>query len=140
MILLCRFHDGRIHTGQWAVVKTGPGKATIRHTDGAADTDWDLSQDETPTGLYPDEWSPKYRRQLNDLAAEHAMEAADAAIARTRAAFRAEAGREEGTSAAPDTEPRPTPEESDSTPVGAGATLPPPIKGEGPSADDWIPF
>jgi hypothetical protein len=31
LILLCRFHHGRIHTGGWTVTKTGPGRAMIVH-------------------------------------------------------------------------------------------------------------
>ncbi|MFC3492276.1 HNH endonuclease signature motif containing protein [Glycomyces rhizosphaerae] len=33
LILLCRFHHGRIHTANWSVTKTGPGKAVIVHHD-----------------------------------------------------------------------------------------------------------
>ncbi len=31
LILLCRFHHGRIHTAGWTVEKTGPGQAIITH-------------------------------------------------------------------------------------------------------------
>jgi hypothetical protein len=31
LILLCRFHHGRIHTTGWTVEKTGPGQALITH-------------------------------------------------------------------------------------------------------------
>ena len=31
LILLCRFHHGRIHTTGWTVEKTGPGQAIITH-------------------------------------------------------------------------------------------------------------
>ncbi len=31
LILLCRFHHGRIHTRGWTVTKTGPGEAMIVH-------------------------------------------------------------------------------------------------------------
>uniref|UniRef100_UPI0019652350 HNH endonuclease signature motif containing protein n=1 Tax=Glycomyces sp. YM15 TaxID=2800446 RepID=UPI0019652350 len=34
LILLCRFHHGRIHTPGWSVEKTGPGTALITHHDG----------------------------------------------------------------------------------------------------------
>ncbi|WP_205324886.1 HNH endonuclease signature motif containing protein [Glycomyces sp. YM15] len=34
LILLCRFHHGRIHTPGWSVEKTGPGQALITHHDG----------------------------------------------------------------------------------------------------------
>jgi hypothetical protein len=33
LILLCRFHHGRIHTANWTVTKTGPGRASIVHHD-----------------------------------------------------------------------------------------------------------
>ena len=33
LILLCRFHHGRIHTAGWTVEKTGPGQAIITHHD-----------------------------------------------------------------------------------------------------------
>ena len=33
LILLCRFHHGRIHTTGWTVEKTGPGQAIITHHD-----------------------------------------------------------------------------------------------------------
>ncbi|PRY60514.1 HNH endonuclease signature motif containing protein [Glycomyces artemisiae] len=33
LILLCRFHHGRIHTAGWTVEKTGPGRAVITHHD-----------------------------------------------------------------------------------------------------------
>jgi hypothetical protein len=33
LILLCRFHHGRIHTTGWSVEKTGPGQAIITHHD-----------------------------------------------------------------------------------------------------------
>jgi hypothetical protein len=33
LILLCRFHHGRIHTQGWTVEKTGPGQAVITHHD-----------------------------------------------------------------------------------------------------------
>ena len=33
LILLCRFHHGRIHTANWTVTKTGPGQALIVHHD-----------------------------------------------------------------------------------------------------------
>ncbi|THV31920.1 HNH endonuclease signature motif containing protein [Glycomyces paridis] len=34
LILLCRFHHGRIHTPGWSVEKTGPGQALIVHHEG----------------------------------------------------------------------------------------------------------
>ncbi|WP_322633504.1 HNH endonuclease signature motif containing protein [Glycomyces albidus] len=37
LILLCRFHHGRIHTTGWTIDKTGPGQALITHHDHPAD-------------------------------------------------------------------------------------------------------
>jgi hypothetical protein len=91
LILLCRFHHGRIHTIGWVVEKTGPGQAIITHHDGheiesdPADTtgcgcsdwrtdadmdaenqgsDWDVF----PTGLYRSEWSEAMKPDLESLA------------------------------------------------------------------------
>ncbi|THV37013.1 HNH endonuclease signature motif containing protein [Glycomyces buryatensis] len=53
LILLCRFHHGRIHTPGWSVTKTGPGQALIVHHDGheAAPADMgEYSADEGSTG------------------------------------------------------------------------------------------
>ncbi|SDE26051.1 HNH endonuclease signature motif containing protein, partial [Glycomyces harbinensis] len=33
LILVCRFHHGRVHTTGWSVEKTGPGQALITHHD-----------------------------------------------------------------------------------------------------------
>ncbi|MCD0444171.1 HNH endonuclease, partial [Glycomyces sp. A-F 0318] len=33
LILVCRFHHGRLHTPGWTVTKTGPGQAVITHHD-----------------------------------------------------------------------------------------------------------
>ncbi|MCD0445010.1 HNH endonuclease [Glycomyces sp. A-F 0318] len=33
LILVCRFHHGRLHTPGWTVTKTGPGRAIITHHD-----------------------------------------------------------------------------------------------------------
>jgi hypothetical protein len=97
LILLCRFHHGRIHTPGWSVEKTGPGQAIITHHDhelsgpegqggtdtsghgcGCSDyrTDVDLealnATDETndvfPTGLYREEWSDRHCRELDGWA------------------------------------------------------------------------
>ncbi|THV27580.1 HNH endonuclease signature motif containing protein [Glycomyces paridis] len=76
LILLCRFHHGRLHTEGWTVEKTDPGQAVITHHDhpigiagrecGCSDwrTDADLDEafqhDEAnvfPTGLFASEWS-----------------------------------------------------------------------------------
>ena len=90
LILLCRFHHGRIHTGDWSVTKTGPGQAVIEHrADGIRDTDWDLADEETPTGLFPAEWSRRYKEQLSNFSGWYAMEHAAAAIRIARERFRA---------------------------------------------------
>ncbi|GAB4006485.1 hypothetical protein GCM10029992_57300 [Glycomyces albus] len=34
LVLLCRFHHGRIHSPGWSVTKTGPGQALIVHHEG----------------------------------------------------------------------------------------------------------
>ena len=44
LILLCRFHHGRLHTPGWTITKTGPGKALIVHHE-------DHDNTETKTGL-----------------------------------------------------------------------------------------
>ncbi|GAB3650669.1 hypothetical protein [Glycomyces tarimensis] len=111
LILLCRFHHGRIHTPGWTITKTGPGKALIVHHEGHEDTDpdlkcgcadWrtdtDLDADFTddianafPTGLYPEEWSETLKPDLEAAAeqaeTEQVMAAAKAARAKLRARF-----------------------------------------------------
>jgi hypothetical protein len=88
LILLCRFHHSRIHTGQWTVTKTGPGNAAIEHTgNGARAGDWDLSDDETPTGLYPTEWPKKYQHELSNFSGWYTMETAQAAIKAARESY-----------------------------------------------------
>ncbi|WP_030158342.1 HNH endonuclease signature motif containing protein [Glycomyces sp. NRRL B-16210] len=85
LILLCRFHHGRIHTSGWSVEKTGPGQALITHHDhessaeargecGCSDwrtdadmdaenrgSDWDVF----PTGLYRSEWAENMKLELD---------------------------------------------------------------------------
>src|SRR5690606_21198166 len=95
LILLCRFHHGRVHTPGWSVTKTGPGQALIVHHEGHEDTetgldgagsgvgcgcpdyrtdvDLDLDfQDDAanifPTGLYPEEWSENLKDDLGQAA------------------------------------------------------------------------
>uniref|UniRef100_UPI001E5072AF hypothetical protein n=1 Tax=Glycomyces salinus TaxID=980294 RepID=UPI001E5072AF len=95
---------GRIHTGEWVVTKTGPGRAVIEHrSDGTRDTDWDLSDEETPTGLFPTEWSKKYQDRLSDFSGWYAMETAAAAIKAARERCRA-GPTTSGAQAAPDIE------------------------------------
>jgi hypothetical protein len=114
LILLCRFHHGRIHTTGWSVEKTGPGQAIITHHDGHepalstpgesgcgcsdwrtdhdmdtehADSDWDVF----PTGLYRSEWSETMKPDLDGMAQmidrDRAITAMRAAKARCRAKF-----------------------------------------------------
>ena len=58
LILLCRFHHGRIHTVNWTVTKTGPGRAHIVHHDHPYDhsarADACESRAETETGVARD--------------------------------------------------------------------------------------
>ncbi|WP_205324172.1 HNH endonuclease signature motif containing protein [Glycomyces sp. YM15] len=97
LILLCRFHHGRIHTPGWSVEKTGPGQAIITHHDGHAaaagtgqsgpadasagcgcsdwrtDADMDAEHagsdwDVFPTGLYRTEWSETLKPDLDGIA------------------------------------------------------------------------
>ncbi|HEU5126547.1 MAG TPA: DUF222 domain-containing protein [Glycomyces sp.] len=115
LVLLCRFHHGRIHTPGWSITKTSPGTALITHhdhhtedatdpeqqcgcTDYRTDTDLDLEfrgdvANVFPTGLYPEEWSEALTPEL-EAAAEHAerqqLEAEiNAAKAQVRARFTA---------------------------------------------------
>jgi hypothetical protein len=113
LILLCRFHHGRIHTPGWSVEKTGPGQAIITHHDGHEgqggndsqgcgcsdwrtdhdmdtehqDSDWDVF----PTGLYRSEWSESMKAELDGMAQmidrDRAITAMRAAKARCRAKF-----------------------------------------------------
>lgn len=158
LILLCRFHHSRIHTGDWEVTKTGPGRAVIEHIgDGTRAGDWDASADETPTGLFPTEWSRKYRRQLNDMSAAYTMETAAVAIKQARAKFRSTASEGNGPTGAPDRSgirgPEPKVSHSPARPrqsiaavappeprLRATPASPPPILGERGSALDPIPF
>jgi hypothetical protein len=115
LILLCRFHHGRIHTPGWSVEKTGPGQAIITHHDGhepapsapgasgcgCSDwrtdhdmdtenqgTDWDVF----PTGLYRSEWSETMKPDLDGMAEaidrDRAIKAMQAAKARCREKFK----------------------------------------------------
>ncbi|GAB3648707.1 HNH endonuclease signature motif containing protein [Glycomyces tarimensis] len=108
LVLLCRFHHGRIHTPGWSVQKTGPGKAVIVHHDGHqgtdascgcadwrtdADMDADFRDDVAnvfPTGLYPDEWGPNLKDDLNTAAEAIEYERIEAEIRAARAKLRAD--------------------------------------------------
>ncbi|THV27633.1 HNH endonuclease signature motif containing protein [Glycomyces paridis] len=88
LILLCRFHHGRIHTDAWSIEKTGPGRATIVHTgNGLSDAEWEAEKD-LPNGLDTSEWSPKFRRELTDLASWYAQQTMKSSIERARKRFR----------------------------------------------------
>ncbi|GAA2301982.1 hypothetical protein GCM10009853_068140 [Glycomyces scopariae] len=111
LILLCRFHHGRIHTTGWSVEKTGPGRAVITHHDhpliadgnagqggcGCADwrsdtdidaenqgSDWDVF----PTGLYRSEWSEGLKPDLDARAEAAERQRALTAIRAARAKCR----------------------------------------------------
>jgi hypothetical protein len=138
LILLCRFHHGRIHTMGWSIAKTGPGQAIITHHEGhdiesapaAQDgtgcgcsdfrTDADLDNfatdiaDVFPTGLFPEERGPKTKDALN-LRAEAAEQARClAALKQARAKAREQLGKQRPPTmpATPSTPPAPTPVES----------------------------
>jgi hypothetical protein len=113
LILLCRFHHGRIHTAGWSVEKTGPGQAIITHHDGhdgqggndnqgCGCSDWRTDHDMDtehqgsdwdvfPTGLYRTEWSEAMKPELDGMAQaidrDRAITAMRAAKARCRAKF-----------------------------------------------------
>jgi hypothetical protein len=113
LILLCRFHHGRIHTTGWSVEKTGPGQAIITHHDGhegqggndsagcgcsdwRTDTDMDTDNSGTewdvfPTGLYRSEWSEGMKADLDGMAEmidrDRAIKAMRAAKAKCREKF-----------------------------------------------------
>jgi hypothetical protein len=88
LILLCRFHHGRIHTDKWTIRKTGPGTAEIRHRrTGFSDAEWEADPD-LPNGHDSSEWSPTYRRQLTDYADWFAQKSMEASIAKSRERFR----------------------------------------------------
>jgi len=119
LILLCRFHHGRIHTTGWSVEKTGPGQATITHHDHTAtgddtgtdiqagqarecgcsdwrtdaDMDAEHATDEAnnvfPTGLYRTEWSTALKPDLDSRVEEAERHRALAAIRAARAKCRA---------------------------------------------------
>ncbi|MCC3762809.1 DUF222 domain-containing protein [Glycomyces sp. TRM65418] len=111
LILLCRFHHGRIHTTGWSVEKTGPGQAIITHHEdheatpadmaetGCGCSDWrtdaDLDADFKtdianvfPTGLFPQERGPKTRDLLNERAAHLEQTRCMAAIKQAKAKCR----------------------------------------------------
>ncbi|GAB3223234.1 hypothetical protein GCM10027447_10760 [Glycomyces halotolerans] len=121
LILLCRFHHGRVHTPDWTVSKTAPGQALTVHHEGHehrhdttgtstggvggeggpvcgcedwrsdADLDADFADDIAnvfPTGLYPEEWGPKLRDDLNTAAETIEQQRLEAEIRASRARLR----------------------------------------------------
>ncbi|PRY61204.1 HNH endonuclease signature motif containing protein [Glycomyces artemisiae] len=93
LILLCRFHHGRIHTGKWEVVKTGPGKASIVHLNGVTDEEWEADPfKDLPNGHDSGEWSPAYKRELTDIALWYAQKQMQAAIVKARERFKVPPG------------------------------------------------
>ncbi|WP_460499132.1 HNH endonuclease signature motif containing protein, partial [Glycomyces tarimensis] len=144
LVLLCRFHHGRIHTPGWSITKTRPGKALIVHHEGHEDTDPDLKcgcsdwrtdtdldadfaddiANAFPTGLYPEEWSETLKPDLEAAAEqadlEDALAAAKAARAKARARFTTPApdpATEPEPASAPAPEPEPEPGYETSTPL-----------------------
>ncbi|GAB4006968.1 hypothetical protein GCM10029992_59360 [Glycomyces albus] len=116
LILLCRFHHGRIHTPGWTITKTGPGQALIVHhhdheqapndmtehegphrcgcPDWRTDTDLDteFASDITnvfPLGLFPEEHAPKLKEELDRAAEQAETDAAWAAAKAAKAKARA---------------------------------------------------
>lgn len=111
LILLCRFHHGRIHTQGWSVEKTGPGQALITHHEGhetqgstgecgcsdwRTDTDIDAEHEDDvtnafPTGLYKSEWAETLKPDLDAVAEavdrQRCLAAIKAAKAKCRATF-----------------------------------------------------
>ncbi|WP_100447949.1 HNH endonuclease signature motif containing protein, partial [Glycomyces xiaoerkulensis] len=69
LILLCRFHHGRVHTPGWSVTKTGPGRALIVHHDDHEPTD--------PADPDPGDCGCADHRSAEDLEAEFAGDVAD---------------------------------------------------------------
>jgi hypothetical protein len=157
LILLCRFHHGRVHTPGWTVEKTGPGQALIVHHDhstgtcngsnetesiasqacGCADWRTDTDMDEAfendanafyPTGLYPTEWSEAMSPDLEAVAAQVQEARRYHQLGHSAAAFDAR-GLSDWIEDVPD-------ERSYRIPV----TDPPAIYGEGSSSHDRIPF
>ena len=115
LILLCRFHHGRIHTTGWTVEKTAPGQAIITHHDdhetqddkadgtegsgGCGCSDWRTDADMDaehraddfdyfPTGLYRSEWSQNMKPDLDARAEAAEQERSLAAMRAARAQCR----------------------------------------------------
>ncbi len=149
LILLCRFHHGRIHTAGWTVEKTGPGHAIITHhedhetqggkgTDGCGCSDWRTDADMDaehladdfdyfPTGLYRSEWSENMKFDLDARAeaAEQARSLAamrEAAKAKCRAKIRTTINRVRGEAATQARHPSPS-SPNNPTPVGAPTSV-----------------
>jgi hypothetical protein len=125
LILLCRFHHGRIHTTGWTIEKTGPGQATITHhedheptptdttgtrcdcpdrrTDADLDaenrgSDWDVF----PTGLYRSEWAETMKQDLDPVAEAAERDRCLAAIKAAKARCREQFGNPKAEAPAPE--------------------------------------
>ncbi|SDE00305.1 HNH endonuclease signature motif containing protein [Glycomyces harbinensis] len=147
LILLCRFHHGRVHTPGWSVEKTSPGQAIITHHEGhepaptdmagagcgcsdwRTDADMDAENrsgdwDAFPTGLYRSEWSDSLKPELDALAQEadrqRCMAAMKAARAKARERFAIKV-------------PAPEPEAAQGDPSGAEPALAAAARQPGPS-------
>ncbi|MFC4337639.1 HNH endonuclease signature motif containing protein [Salininema proteolyticum] len=129
LVLACRHHHGRFHTGEWSIAKHGPGRFTITHVSGRvlrADTlvepirrrgnrrafDNSVTADETfekydalPIDLLPQERAPMYRPMIN--AAVNATESRridrELSVARRRIRQRQQERRNEATQSKPHT-------------------------------------
>jgi hypothetical protein len=115
LILLCRFHHGRIHTTGWSIEKTGPGQAIITHHEGhnatsmagaegcgcsdwRTDADMDAEHsgsdwDVFPTGLYRSEWSETMKPDLEPVAEAVDQAKSTAAIHAAKAKCREKFGK-----------------------------------------------
>jgi hypothetical protein len=152
LILLCRFHHGRIHTAGWTVEKTGPGQAIITHhedhqghdtgqpgqgregagcgcSDWRTDADMDAEHraddfDYFPTGLYRSEWSENMKLDLDARAEAVEQERSLAAMRAAKAKCRERFAKSTGAEANSDepSEKAPEPE-----PVGASDLGDPPF-------------
>ncbi|THV43361.1 HNH endonuclease signature motif containing protein [Glycomyces buryatensis] len=116
LILLCRFHHGRIHTPGWTVTKTGPGAALIVHHDHADLAAADMAEyaegdhgcgcadhrssedlevdfrggidDAFPTGIYPEEQTEITDRDLKTSLDAYQLAQVERCIKRAKAKAR----------------------------------------------------
>ncbi|MCC3762893.1 DUF222 domain-containing protein [Glycomyces sp. TRM65418] len=170
LILLCRFHHGRVHTAGWSVTKTAPGRASIVHHEGhevsedqggacgAGCADWrtdadmdTLFEDDAkscfPTGLYPTEWSEAMTPHLAAVTEQVKEARRYFAFGGSAAAYDARGLNTHDTGHANDDGDAGENRGGDGEDGGAAMrayrvpdTNPPPIYGERSSAEDLIPF